>query len=140
MLCWLFMSRNIACLIAKAEYALILFGQIAKERGVQKQRMVPIVHIVWLQPHRRLVVIIKERVSRLENRHALSVYSSGIEKECRTCSSCDFDDLEVVNRFYFCIVDITRVLFSMTGFHIVEGPAANISQVNCELHFSRNEV
>src|SRR5258705_13956205 len=102
--------------------------------------MIAIIRVFRFQPHRGVVVVIKQRLSWFENRNALPMYTGRIKQEGCSSRSENLDDLLILHRLNLCVVDILRMLFLMATLDVVEGTAINVGQINCELYLFRDIV
>ncbi len=74
--------RNIAGFVSKTKNPAILAREVAQKSCIQQERVIPVVvHILLLKRHRGLVIVVKDRMARFEDRARLSMNAGGINIE-----------------------------------------------------------
>jgi hypothetical protein len=96
--------RNQARFASETKNPAILDRKVAQKRGIQQERVIPIVvHIFLLKRHPGIMIVVKDSMAGFEDRVGLPMNSRRIEKESRTRLPGDVRNSRSVERFDFAI-------------------------------------
>jgi len=120
-------SRLEIRLVAESKDALIFAGQSTKKCRVEQQWVITIViNILILNPDARIVISVKDRLARLEHRHALPMNYRRVEQESGSGRTFQFNTLRHRQSLDLGALQVVRMLLQVRSFEEIKRAAAHI--------------